>query len=81
MIAWLETLTASPSLGILATIAFVWFVGFLTGVMISGRSRRGSTAEPNDAKTFINPQVESLERHYKEWQAHQLLEGHRNARR
>jgi hypothetical protein len=80
MIAWLETVLASPRLGILATIAFVWLVGLLTGVMISGRPRNRRTAEPDDIETFADPKMASLECHYQEWQAHQLLEDHRNAR-
>ena len=64
MIEWLETVLASPPLGILATIAFVWLVGLLTGVMMSGCPRNGSTAEPNDVETSADPQPASLKRHY-----------------
>jgi hypothetical protein len=41
---------------------------------------KGSTAEPNEVEMDIDLNVASLERHYKEWQARQLLEAHRNAR-
>jgi hypothetical protein len=80
MITWLETVLASPPLGVLATIAFVWLVGLLTGLMISGRPN-GRPAEPDGLETFVDPQLASLERHYKEWQAHQLLEDNRDGRR
>jgi hypothetical protein len=81
MIAWLETVLASPPLKVLATIAFVWLIGLLTGVMISGRSRNESKAEANDVEKFSDPQLASLDRHYEEWQAHQLMEHHRHVRR
>jgi hypothetical protein len=81
MITWLQTLMASPRLGVLATIAFVWLLGFLSGVMISGRSRNGGASALDHTETVVDQQLASLERHYKEWQAHQLLEDHRNARR
>lgn len=40
----------------------------------------GRVSIRSKGKTFADPQLASFERHYKEWQAHQLLEDHRNAR-
>jgi hypothetical protein len=70
MIAWLEAVLQSPPLGVLATIAFVWLVGLLTGVMFSGRPRNGSTAASDDVETLTDAQSASLECHYEQWHAH-----------
>jgi hypothetical protein len=72
---------ALPRIGVLATIAFVWLVGLLSGMTICGCSRNESTAESGDIEPSADPQLASLDRRYEEWQAHQLLEDHRNARR